>query len=142
MKASFSLVIFIPLRSLLYHAKSWSYTSHFLEHQTNAREVACEASVSVLFRRKGRAKNGASKRGGGGEERKEGNSFLPLPHPPLLFFASRFISRAAKTENSFLGLSLLRNSTETIATQAKVRLDKSFPTTPNSNMGNVGSPSS
>ena len=83
----------------MYHAKSWSYTSHFLEHQTNAREVAWEASVSVLFRRKGRAKNGASKRGGGGEERKEGNSFLPLPHPLLLFFASRFISRAAKTEN-------------------------------------------
>ena len=33
--------------------------------------VACEASVSVLFRSKGHAKNGASKRGGGGEERKE-----------------------------------------------------------------------
>ena len=33
--------------------------------------VACEASVSVLFRSKGHAKNGASKREGGGEERKE-----------------------------------------------------------------------
>ena len=33
--------------------------------------LACEASVSVLFRSKGHAKNGASKRGGGGEERKE-----------------------------------------------------------------------
>ena len=33
--------------------------------------LACEASVSVLFRRKGHAKNGASKRGGGEEERKE-----------------------------------------------------------------------
>ena len=33
--------------------------------------LACEASVSVLFRSKGRAKNGASKRGVGGEERKE-----------------------------------------------------------------------
>ena len=33
--------------------------------------VACVASVSVLFRSKGRAKNGASKRGRGGEERKE-----------------------------------------------------------------------
>ena len=34
-------------------------------------------------------------RGGGGEERK---SFLPSP-PPLPFFGSRFVSRAAKTEN-------------------------------------------
>ena len=33
--------------------------------------IACVASVSVLFRSKGRAKNGASKRGGGGEETKE-----------------------------------------------------------------------
>ena len=37
--------------------------------------LACVASVSVLFRSKGRAKNGASKRGGGGggggEEREE-----------------------------------------------------------------------
>ena len=33
--------------------------------------IACEASVSVLFRSKRRAKNGASKRRGGGEERKE-----------------------------------------------------------------------
>ena len=41
--------------------------------------LACEASVSVLFWSKGHAKNGASK--------------------PLSFFASRFISRAAKTEN-------------------------------------------
>ena len=53
-------------------------------------------------------------RGGGGEERKEtladkprdfesrplGLSCLPLPLPPLSFFGSRFISRAAKTENS------------------------------------------
>ena len=33
-------------------------------------------------------------RGGGGEER-----FLPLPLPPLFFFGSRSISRAAQTEN-------------------------------------------
>ena len=31
--------------------------------------LACDASVSVLFRGKGRAKNDASKRGGRGEER-------------------------------------------------------------------------
>ena len=35
------------------------------------RLLAYEANVSVLFRSKGRAKNGAGKRGGGGEERKE-----------------------------------------------------------------------
>ena len=56
--------------------------------------VACEASVSVLFQSKGRAKNGA-------------------------FFASRFISRAAKTENlvprSFFAPKQHRN---TRATQA------------------------
>ena len=46
---------------------------------------------------KDRAKNGASKRGGGWEERKE--IFLPLPLSPLSFFGSRFVSRAAKTEN-------------------------------------------
>ena len=68
--------------------------------------VACVASVSVRFRSKERgksvkerAKNGLSKRAGrGGEERKE-TSFLPLPLPPLSFFGSCLISRAAKTEN-------------------------------------------
>ena len=40
--------------------------------------------------------------------------FLPSPPPPpLSFFGSHFISRAAKT-----GLSLLRNKMETLATQA------------------------
>ena len=37
----------------------------------DVENLACEASVSVLFWSKGHAKNGASKRGGGGEERKE-----------------------------------------------------------------------
>ena len=60
----------------------------------------------MLFRSKDRAKNGASKRGGGGgwEERK----FLVLVS---------FLARP-KPRISFLGLSLLRNSTETLATQA------------------------
>ena len=70
--------------------------------------VACVASVSVRFRSKergkivkDRAKNGLSKRAGRGWGRKEGN-FLPspkLPLPPLSFFGSCLISRAAKTEN-------------------------------------------
>ena len=50
--------------------------------------IACVASVSVLFPSKDRAKNGVS--------------FLARPKPRI----------------SFLGLSLLRNSTETLATQA------------------------
>ena len=59
----------------------------------NITIIACVASVSVLFPSKDRAKNGASKRGGGGEERKE---TFPSPSP---LFSSRFISRPAKTEN-------------------------------------------
>ena len=38
-------------------------------------------------------------------------------------FGSCFISRAAKTEIPFLGLSLLRNQTETLATQANINID-------------------
>ena len=47
--------------------------AHILSSSDSERTflIACEASVSVLFRSKGRAKNGASKRGGGGEERRE-----------------------------------------------------------------------
>ena len=46
-------------------------------------------------------------------------SFLPLPYPPLSFFGSRPIFRAAKTPKiPFLSLSLLPNPTETLATQA------------------------
>ena len=68
--------------------------------------VACVASVSVRSRSKergtrvkDRAKNGARKRAGRGWGRKEG---------------SRFVSRADRT-----GFFLLRNQTETLATQAK-----------------------
>jgi len=46
-------------------------------------------------------------------------SFLPLPYPPLSFFGSRPIFRAAKTPKiPFLGLSLLPNPTETLPTLA------------------------
>ena len=57
--------------------------------------------------------------GGGGEERFSKSrglpasvSFPPLPLPSLLFFGSRFISRAAKTENPFLVLSILCSETK------------------------------
>ena len=70
------------------------------------------------------AKNGARakkrKEGEGKEGRKEGeDSFVPLPHSPLSFFGSRPIFRAGKTPKiPFLGLSLLPNPKETLATQA------------------------
>ena len=57
----------------------WKRGNDVIVSNLRSETIACEASVSVLFRSKGRAKNGASK--------------------PLSFFASRFISRAAKTEN-------------------------------------------
>ena len=44
---------------------------------------------------------------------------MKMAQVKVSFFGARFISRAAKAENSdFLGLSLLRNQTETLATQA------------------------
>ena len=65
--------------------------------------LACVASVSVRFRRKERGTRVK-------DREKSGAS------------GSRFISRAVKTESplprSFSGLSLLRNQTETLATQA------------------------
>ena len=48
------------------------------------------------------------------------DSFLPLP--ALSLFGSRSISRAAKTANSVVGLSLNRNQTETLATQGNLTL--------------------
>ena len=48
-------------------------------------------------------------------------SFLPLPYPHRSFFGSRPIFRAGKIPKTpFLGLSLLPNSTETLATQARL----------------------
>ena len=66
---------------------------------------ACVASVSVRFRSKKqgtrvkttRKMAQVKERGGGGEERKVW--LLPLPHPPISFFGSRFVSPAVKTEN-------------------------------------------
>ena len=80
--------------------------------QAEEVKVACIASVSVPFRSKERgesnwpATNGVSKRGG-----------VPLFH--FLALVS-FLARS-KPKIPFLGLSLLRNLTETLATQAKVK---------------------
>ena len=96
--------------------------------------VACVASVSLLFRSKergtgvkDRAANGASKRTGRGWERKEGNAcrqtaFPSFPSPSPLFHFLAFVLFLArpKPKIPFLGLSLLRNLTETLATQANL----------------------
>ena len=50
--------------------------------------LACEASVSVLFWSKGHAKNGASKRGGGGDA-----------PPPSFIFCLSFHFSGGQTEN-------------------------------------------
>ena len=96
--------------------------------------LACVASVSVWFRSKERGtrvkdreKNGSSERAGRGWERKEGNRFLPSPPFPL-FYCLALVSFLAlsKPKISFLGVSLLRNQTETLGTQAKMRLKNVF----------------
>ena len=81
------------------------------------RPLACVASVSVRFgskergtRVKHRAKNGLSKRAGRGFHFLALVSFLARPNPRI----------------PFLGLSLLRNQTETLATQARKPLFFSF----------------
>ena len=85
--------------------------------------LACVTSVSVRSmskergtRVKDRAKNGGSKRAGRGWV-----SFVPLPPLPLVHFLAlvSFLARS-KPKIPFLGLSLLRNQTETLATQASV----------------------
>ena len=71
------------------------------------QDIACVASVSVQF---------GSKELQGDEW---SGSFLPLPYPHRSFFGSRPIFRAGKIPKTpFLGLSLLPNPTETLATQA------------------------
>ena len=92
--------------------------------------VAFVASVSVRFRSKergtrvkDRAKNGASKRAGRGWGRKEGR-FFPSPSPHFHFLALVSFLARPKPRIPFLGLSLLQNQTETLATQANVRGEK------------------
>ena len=86
--------------------------------------LACVASISVRFRSKergARVKDRESKRAGRGWRRKEGNpvSFLPLPSPLFNLLALVPFLPRPKPKIPFFGLSLLRNQTETLATQAK-----------------------
>ena len=87
--------------------------------------LACVVSVSVRFRSKeqgtrvkDRAKNGASKRAwkGVGKKGKFPSFSSPSPHFHFLALVS-FIARP-KPRIPFLGLSLLRNQTDTLATLA------------------------
>ena len=72
-----------------------------MEELSDISTVACAVSVSARFRSK------------------ERGTRVKMAQVKVSFFGARFISRAAKAENSdFLGLSLLRNQTETLATQA------------------------
>ena len=82
--------------------------------------VACVASVSVRFRSKergtrvkDRAKNGVSERAGRGWGKEE---TFPSPSPHFHFLALVSFLARPKPRILFLGLSLLRNQTETLAT--------------------------
>ena len=90
-------------------------------------DLACVASVSVRFRSKqrgtrvkDRAKNGVSERAGRGWGREE---TFPSPSPHFHFFALVSFLARPKSRIPFLCLSLLRNQTETLATQANCALN-------------------
>ena len=77
-------MVFVPIRYSVNIALVF-----FLKKENIAKERGTRV--------KDRAKNGASKRAGRGWA--IGLDPLPLPSPLFHFFGSRFISRAAKTEN-------------------------------------------
>ena len=92
-------------------------------------DLACVASVSVWFRSKqrgtrvkDRAKNGVSERAGRGWGKEE--TFpSPLPPPPTFIFWLLFHFSRGQNRESRSCLSLLRNQTETLATQANCDLN-------------------
>ena len=142
------------MQIVLFHCKQflrYNCDHHWLisDHVTLSRKghnqvrVACVASVSVRFRSKERGtrvkdreKRGESKRAGRGWGRKEGNvsflsafpsAFPSFPSPSPLFHFLTLVSFLARSKPKvpFRGISLLRNQTETLATQAKVRVARS-----------------
>ena len=107
-----------------------------MEDVNTRQRLACVARVSVRFRSKergtkvkDRAKNDANKRAGRSCRR-----FIPFPPPfplpPSLLFhflaLVLFLGRP-KPKIPFPGLFLLRNQTDTLATQARQRLSFSSP---------------
>ena len=100
-------------------------------NKPKGKNIACVASVSVRFRSKERGtrvKTAQAKEWGGGEEERKETFFLPLPLPLFHFLA--LVSFLARPKPrilvlaSFLGLFLLRNQTETPATQAMKNINK------------------
>ena len=90
-------------------------------------DLACVASVSVRFRSKqrgmrvkDRAKNGVSERAGRGWGREE---TFPSPSPHCHFSVLVSFLARPKPRIQFLCLSLLRNQTETLATQGNCDLN-------------------
>jgi len=81
---------------------------------TVSTTLACVASIYVGLGSKERQRNGIF-----GVLPGRKMVLVPLPHPPLSFFGSCPIFPAGKTPKiPFLGLSLLPNPMETLATQA------------------------
>ena len=71
----------------------WKRGNDVIVSNLRSETIACEASVSVLFRSKGRAKNGASKRGGVGKK-----VAFPSPSPSFIFCLSFHFSRGQNRE--------------------------------------------
>ena len=128
------------MQIVLFHCKQflrYNCDHHWLisDHVTlsckghNQVRVACVASVSVRFRSKERGTRVK-------DREKRGNvsflsaflsafPFFPSPSPLFHFLALVSFLARSKPKVPFRGISLLRNQTETLATQAKVRVARS-----------------
>ena len=101
---------------------SFSKSKFTLMQQNSVTDfsVDCVESVSVRFRSEERESNMAQvkERGGGGEESKETFPSFPFLSPLFHFLALVSLLARSKSKISFLGLSLLRNLTETLLRKA------------------------
>ena len=126
--------LFINKLEIRYHkilAKLIRVSGENRGNKPKGKNIARVASVSVRFRSKEqgtRVKLAQAKEWGGGEEEKKETFFLPLPLPLFHFLALvSFLARPTPRIlflASFLGLFLLRNQTETLATQAIKNINK------------------
>ena len=81
------------------------------EHRLLGSQVACVASVSVRFR--------SNERGTEVKDHAKNGAKMASPSPLFYFLAAVSFLARSKPRIPFLGLSLLRNQTETLATQAR-----------------------